>query len=138
MSDPRTRFQADLFRDSTPPKEKSHAPFQVSSATSREAAQKMTEGPAFHGNRLACLREIAKSDPHGGTTRKAIAAALFANQQQYVTGPVRVLIDEGLVYEEPAYGRDGFIMRRGERVVHKKVDGSAVLRLTNKGRAVAA
>jgi hypothetical protein len=99
----------------------------------------MTEGPAFHGNRLACLKEIAKSDAHGGTTRKAIAAALFGNQQQYVTGPVRVLIDEGLVYEEPAFDRNGFVMRRGDdTVIPKKIAGSAVLRLTNKGKAVAA
>lgn len=137
--DPRTRFQTDLFRESSTPKERSHAPFQKASATSAQAADRITRGPAFHGNRLTCLREIANRHEHGGTTRKMIAEKHFAGKQNFVTGPVAILIEEGLVYEDAARDRHGFIMRRGDdSIVPRKIDGSAVLLLTSKGRAAAA
>jgi hypothetical protein len=140
MSDPRVRENFDLFREPPLPKERSHAPFQRSSDTSRSAAERIIEGPTFTGNKQAVLKEIAKHP--NGVTRKQLAAILFEKQQQYVTGPVAQLIQEGLVYEPPAYDRWNNIMTRVDKstgqqvVITRKVDNSAVLQLTNKGKAV--
>lgn len=144
--DPRTVLQPDLFRDSRPAQEPpGRAPFQLSSPTSQEAAEAITRGPAFHGNKDACLKEIAKHHPSdnnsrkGGTTRKAIAEKLFAGKQNYVTGPIAVLMEEGLVYEPPARDRNDFIMYRldpktnEQVVIPRRIDHSAVLHLTQKG-----
>jgi hypothetical protein len=138
--DPRTKTQTDLFRENSPPKERSHAPYQVSSATSREAAETITKGPAFHGNRLACLNEIAKWNDRGGVTRKQIAERFFAGKMNYVTGPIDILInEEHLVYQDPARDRAGFIIHRKDgSIAPRKIDGSAVLLLTQKGKAVMA
>lgn len=144
MSDPRGRNspQLDFMREPSLPKETPHAPYQAASATSAEAADRITSGPAFTGNRLACLKAIAKYDEQGGVTRKQIAEMYFAGKQNYVTGPIDVLIhEESLVYQEPARDRHGAIMTRtdpktGQQVViPKRIDGSAVLRLTNRGKA---
>lgn len=142
MSDPRFRgAQRNLFEPSAPPKENSHAPFQPRSPTSREAAERVIEGPTFSGNKQAILKELAKRHDRGGVTRKQLAAILFERQQQYVTGPVAQLIQEGLVYEPPARDRWNNVITRidkqtGEQVVvTRKIDNSAILLLTNKGRA---
>jgi hypothetical protein len=141
--DPRTLKQTDLFRQSVPAAEPpGRAPFQHVSATSAEAADRITQGPAFHGNRLACLNTIAANDEKGGVTRKELAEMYFAGKQNYVTGPVDVLInEEHYVFQEPARDRHGAIMTRrdpktGEEVViPKRRDGSAILRLTPRGKA---
>lgn len=126
----------DFLRPERPKRERpAHAPHQPSSATSTEAAKRIS--PVFHGNRLACFRAI-KSSPDG-VTRKQLADLYFEGKQNYVTGPIAVLIEEHLVYEDPSRDRHGFIVRREDgSIVPRKVDGSAVLLLTPKGKAVAA
>jgi hypothetical protein len=139
MSD---RESLDLFRVEQPKRERpATAPYQKSSPTSAMGAEKIA--PVFSGNRLACFRAIAAADMSGGITRKQIAARYFDNQQQYVTGPVSVLIDElGYVMQEPARDNAGAIVTRTDEkgvqhIVPKRIEGSAVLRLTPKGQAVA-
>lgn len=135
--DPRVRFQADLFRDPQPPHEREpHAPHQLSSATSYEASRKIS--PVFAGNKKTCLNAIASAG-NRGITRKQIAEAYFEGKQNYVTGPVAVLIEEHLVFEDPMRDRWGAIVQRPDgSPMPRRVDGSAVLLLTPKGRAVAA
>lgn len=143
--DPRTRRgkpeALDLFSPPQPKREKpAHVPHQPSSSTSREAAKRIE--PQFAGNRLAVFREMAKYPK--GITRKQLAAILFHDQQQYVSGPVAVLIEEGFVMEEPARDRWNCLVTRlcpktgGQIIVPRRIDGSAVLLLTSKGKARAA
>jgi hypothetical protein len=128
-------LQADFWRQPHPPIEDLRAPSQRLSPASMDAAERIAEGPAFHGNRLTCLREIAKHHGAGGTSRKRIAEAHFAGMQNYVTGPVAVLIEEGLVYEDAARDRFGAIMQKNGKVVKRTIDHSAVLLLTQRGIA---
>ena len=131
-------LQLDVFGREPEKLKPAPAPYQRSSATSRDAAEKVSEGPAFHGNRLACFKEIVRCNELGGTTRKRIAERFFAGKQNYTTGPVALLMEEGLVYEESARDRHGAIMTRPDgTIVPLRIDGSAVLKLTQKGKAAA-
>ena len=134
---PKDESSLDFFRGEEPKREpEPHVPHQPSSATSIEAAHRIT--PVFQGNRKACLAAISHAGEKG-ITRKQIAEAYFEGKQNYVTGPVAVLIEEGFVYECPARDRYGAIQQRPDgTVIPMRVDGSAVLMLTPKGKAVAA
>jgi hypothetical protein len=127
----------DVFRVEQPPRPRPQSIPHNRTATSREAADKIA--PLFSGNRLTCFRAIVASHMSGGTTRKIIAESYFNGRQNYVTGPVAVLMDEGYVYEAPSYDRHGAIETRPDgSVIPRRIDGSAVLLLTAKGKARAA
>jgi hypothetical protein len=130
------RESLDLFRVEQPPRERQSIPHNRTTP-SREAADRIA--PLFSGNRLTCFRAIASAGMSGGITRKQIAQRYFENLQNYVTGPVAVLIAEGYVYEAPEYDRNGAIQKRSDgSMVPRRIDGSAVLLLTSKGKARAA
>jgi hypothetical protein len=137
----RDKETLDLLRIEQPPRERQHIPHNRT-ATSRDAAERVD--PLFSGNRLTCFRAITAAHMSGGTTRKQMADRFFEGKQNYVTGPVAVLMDAGWVYEEPARDRFGAIVTRtdpntGEQIiVPRRIDGSAVLLLTQKGKARAA
>jgi hypothetical protein len=128
----------DLFRgEQSAQVRRTHVPHQPSSVTSTEAAKRIA--PVFHGNRRACFLAIQYAHSSGGTTRKQIAERYFDAKQNYVTGPVAILMEEGFVYEDPMRDRHGAIVTREDgTIVPRRIDGSAVLLLTPKGRAVAA
>jgi hypothetical protein len=99
------------------------------------AAERVSHSPVFAGNRKACFLAIASAS--SDMTRKRIAELYFDRQMQYVTGPIAVLIEEGYVYEEPEYDEHGAIRTKDGKVVPRRVDHSAVLKLTPRGKAAA-
>ena len=106
-------------------------PSQSSSVTSAEAAEKIS--PVFSGNKATCLKEIVHAAARGGTTRKMIADEHFEGKQNYVTGPVAVLIEEGFVFEDPLR-INNVVQHRGDGIpIPKRIGGSAVLLPTHKG-----
>jgi hypothetical protein len=129
--------QIDAFRIPQPPREAVRpAPYQPHSPTSRDAGELIA--PVFKGNRKACFMAIAHANGSGGVTRKQIADRYFDGKQNYVTGPIAVLIEENLVYQEPLRDAHGAIVTRDGEIVPRRIEGSAVLLLTPKGKAVAA
>jgi hypothetical protein len=126
----------DAFRIEQAPRPRPQSIPHNRTATSKEAADRIA--PLFSGNRLTCFRAIVAASMSGGTTRKMIADQYFEGKQNYVTGPVSVLMDEGFVYEEPARDRHGAIVTRDGKIVPRRIEGSAVLLLTQKGKTRAA
>lgn len=124
--------QFDMLRPQEAPREPfASIPYQSESIASKQAAEKVS--PVFKGNREACLNAVR----HQRTTRKMIADTYFDGKQNYVTGPVAVLISEGWVYEEPLRV-NGVIQRntKGE-IIPVRIDGSAVLLPTERAKAIA-
>ncbi len=101
-------------------------PSRHDSETSIEAAQRIA--PMFGNNKAVCYRAIVKAASRGGISRKEIAELHFNSQQQYVTGPTRVLLDEGLVYEKPLRNSAGTVITRPDNSIqHEKRDGSVLI-----------
>lgn len=125
----------DLFAPPQPKRELApHVPHQPSSVSSKAAAEKIA--PVFRGNQEICFRAIRDTALRGGITRKQIADQHFDGKQNYVTGPVSILIEQDYIYEEPLK-INGIIQRRDDgEVIPRRFENSAILLPTPKGQAV--
>lgn len=120
----------DLFGSPSEPvsTNKRTAPYQDSSDTSREAAERIS--PRAEDHKAICYRAIVRATRLGDfITRKEIADAHFDGKQNYVTGRVHDLIHlDKLVYERPVR-INGVISRDAEtgKILREKRDGSVLL-----------